>query len=116
DRHEQRVVEPLVVASQGVAGVDAAAARGRDRLFPGPSDAYCKLLECCLGWKRELEAGLGQALLRITREREAGLPHLAQTLRSEPGERDEAGEGKQRLVRRDVRGRFPPADVLLPRL
>src|SRR5207247_199501 len=103
-------------ARQGVAGMNAGAPGACDRFFAGPSDAYCKLLERCLVWKRKLEPGLGQALLRIAREREAGLPHFAETLRSEPGEMDEARECEQRLVRRDVGGCFLPADVLLPSL
>jgi len=81
-----------------------------------PSDAYCKLLECCPIGKRQFEAGAHQAFLRIRGERHAGLPHLAQPLRPEPREVDEAPGRQQRLVGRDVRRRLLPPNVLLPGL
>ena len=46
-------------------------------------------------------------------ERQAGLPHLAQPLGPEPGQRGETREREERLVRRDVRRRLLAADVLL---
>ena len=55
----------------------------------------------------------GQPLLRALGERHAGLPHLPEPLRPEPGQVDEAGQSEQRLVRRDVGRGLLTADVLL---
>src|SRR6185436_6589655 len=55
-------------------------------------------------------------LLRVGGERRARLPELPQPLRPKPAQRDEAGERKQRLVRRHVRRRLLATDVLLARL
>jgi len=64
-----------------------------------PSDPDCKLLERCPVCKHELEPGaLLQLPLRVVGESEAGLPHVAQPLRPEPREIDEAAEGEERLV------------------
>ena len=73
-------------------------------------------MECCLIGKHELGAGFGQRLLRVLGEREAGLPQLLQSMRAQPRQVDEAGQGEQRLVRGDVGGRLLPANVLLPGL
>src|SRR6266446_9076861 len=97
--------------------MDAERARVADDIACVPSDADCKLLERCPLCKQQLEPGaLLEPPLRVLGESEAGLPHLAQTLRAEPREVDEASEGEERLVRRDVRRRFLAADVLLARL
>src|ERR1051326_7889943 len=78
-----------------------------------PSDAYRKLLERCPVWKHQLEPGvLLQPLLRVRREREAGLPQLPQPLRPQPRQVDEAAEGEERLVRGDDRRRLLAPDVL----
>src|SRR5436190_19988833 len=87
-----------------------------NRLFRRPSDPYGKLLERCLFWKHELQAGLAQAPLRVAREREAGLPQLTQPLRSEPREVDQPGQREQCLVRRDIGGGLLTTDVLFTRL
>src|SRR5512132_526692 len=81
-RDEQRVVQARVVTAERVAGMDARRARIADRVLPGSSDAYGKLLERCLFWKHELQTGVTQTFLRVAREREAGLPQLAQPVRS----------------------------------
>ena len=117
DGDEQHVVHALVVAADRVPGMDAALARRLHDVARIPSDANGTLLECCLIWKHQLEPGtLQQLLLRVGRERETGLPQLAQTLRTEPREVDEPSERQERLVRRDVRRRLLAADVLLARL
>src|SRR3954468_22191596 len=116
DRDEQDVVHPLVVAPERVAGMDAALARRLDDVARVPSDAHCKLLERCPICKQLSEAALRELLLRVGREREAGLPPLAQSLRPEPRQVDEASERQERLVRRDVRRRLLAPDVLLSRL
>src|SRR4051812_7249307 len=77
-RDEEDVVHALVVAAERVARVHAALARVADHVPRVPSDADGKLLECCPFWKRRLEArALLEPLLRVRRESEAGLPHLA---------------------------------------
>jgi len=74
-------------------------------------------LNVALSGEHQLEPGaLLQLPLRVLGESEAGFPHLAQPLRSEPREIDEAAEGEKRLVRRDVRRRLLAPDVLLARL
>ncbi len=64
----------------------------------------------------ELEPGPLKLGLRVAGKRHARLPQLAQPLRAEQAQVNEPGEREQRLVRRDVRGRLLPADVLLARL
>ena len=114
DGDEQHVVHALVVAAERVARMDAPLARRRDHLAGVPSDADGKLLERCPICKHRLEPrALPQLLLRVGRERETGLPQLAQPLRPEPREVDEPAERQERLVRRDVRRRLLAADVLL---
>src|SRR5206468_7455410 len=66
--------------------------------------------------KQWFEAALSELLLCVGREREAGLPHVVQSLRSEPCQIDKASERQERLVRRDVRRRLFAPDVLLARL
>ena len=111
---EQHVVHPLVVAAERVARMDAALARRRDDLARVPSDAHGKLLERWLIGEHRLEPGaLHELLLRVRGEGQAGLPQLAESLRPEPREVDEAAEREERLVRRDVRRRLLAADVLL---
>ncbi len=114
DRDEQDVVHPLVVAPERVARMDAPLARRRDDLARVPSDADRKLLERCLVCEHQLESrALGEPLLRVRGEGQAGLPQLAQSLRPEPREIDEPAEREQRLVRGDVRGGLLAPDVLL---
>src|SRR5581483_6171651 len=86
DSDQHRVVEPRVVAAEGIAGMDAVGSRVTDRLAGGPSDADGKLLECCPRRKHELEPFRRQALLRVPAERHAGLPRLAESLRPEQGQ------------------------------
>src|SRR5947199_5075619 len=64
---------------------------------------------------RETGAGARDGPWR-TRRGHAGLPHLAQSLWTEPRKVRQAGEGEERLVGGDVRGRLLAADVLLARL
>ncbi len=90
--------------------MDALLARGPDGLLGGPSDTHRKLLERCPVRKHQREAKL---LLRVGREAHAGLPQLAQSLRAQPREVRQAGEGEERLVGRDVRRCLLAADVLL---
>ena len=115
DGDEQDVVQPRVVAPDRVAGVHAPLAGGLDDLAAAPPDAHAELLEGRLARERELGAGRGQPLLRVLGERHARLAHLAQPLRPEPAQVDEAAEGEERLVGGDVRGRLLAADVLLAR-
>ena len=61
-------------------------------------------------------SGRPRPLLRVLAKAHAGLPQLAEPLRAEPRQMDEAGERQQRLVRRDVRRRLLAPDVLLARL
>src|ERR671926_1459802 len=116
-RHlEQRVVEPLVVPAERVAGMDTLSARFRDDFGPRPSDPHGKLLECCLIGERKLESRVLEPPLRVAAEREAGLPQLAESLRPEPREVYQPGERQQGLVGGDVRRRLLAPDVLLARL
>src|SRR5919198_1059097 len=96
--------------------MDAVRLRIPHGVLRGPSDAYDKLLERCPFRKHQLEPGVGETGLRVFAQRHAGLPQLANPLRPEPREVDEAGERQQRLVRRDVGGRLLAPDVLLARL
>src|SRR5439155_13380923 len=116
DSNEHRVVEAFVVPPQGVPGVNSLCASVVDRLLRVPSDANGKLLERCPFRKQQLESGVHQATLRILAEAHAGLPHLLEALRTEPGEVYEPGQRQQRLVCGDVGGRLFAADVLLSRL
>ena len=113
DRDQEDVVQALVVAAEGVARMDAARARVRDHVARAPRSADGELLEGRPVRERERQA---EPLLRVGAEAHARLAELAQPLRAEPGQVDEAGEREQGLVRGDVRRRFLAADVLLPRL
>ena len=93
--------------------MDALLARRADRLLGGTSDAHCKLLERCPVRKHQWKP---ESILRIRREAHAGLPQLAQSLRAQPREVRQPGEGEERLVGGDVGGRLLAADVLLPGL
>src|SRR4029079_5144108 len=112
-RDEQRVVHALVVAPERMARVDSLRPGGADRLAGVPPGPDRKLLERCLIGKQQFESRRRQALLRVPSKRHASLPPPPKPLRAEPRQVHEAGEGKQRLVRRDVRGRLLAADVLL---
>ena len=81
-----------------------------------PSRAHRELLERRPLGERELEAGRLKLLLRVAGERHARLPQLTQALRAEQAQVHEPGEGEQRLVGGDVRGRLLAPDVLLARL
>ena len=85
-------------------------ARVADDAARAPSDAYGKLLERCPFRKHELEP---QLLLRVGAEAHAGLPHLAQSLWTQPRERDQPLQRQQGLVGRDVGGGLLATDVLL---
>src|SRR2546425_6709314 len=94
--------------------MDATLTRRRDDLARVPSDAYGKLLERCLIGEHELEPGaFCELLFRVRAQRQAGLPQLADSLRSQPREIDEPAEREQRLIRGDVRGGLLTPDVLL---
>src|SRR5690242_16662376 len=67
-RDEQRVLEPRVVATECVPGMDTALARRAHDVVGVPSDAYCKLLERWPIWKHKLEPPFLEALLRVLGE------------------------------------------------
>src|SRR5439155_4739337 len=96
--------------------MDTLSARLRDDFGRRPSDADGKLLERWPSCKHQLESCLLQPLACVPPEREAGPPQLAESLRPEPREVDEARQRQQGLVRRDVRRRLLAPDVLLARL
>ena len=74
------VVEPVVVAAERVAGVDAALAGRGDHLARGPSDAgRANSLNVVAIREHERQP---EPLLRVRGEAHAGLPQLAQPLRA----------------------------------
>ena len=93
--------------------MDAVLARRRDHLARRPLQPDGELLEGRLAREGERQAEL---LLRVRGEARARLANLAQPLRAEPREVNEAREREERLIRRDVRGRLLAPDVLLARL
>ena len=109
---EDHVVHALVVAPEAIAGVHAQRTGVANHVTCRTWSTERDLLE-----ERLLEChGERDSLLRVGGERHARLAELAEPLRPEPGERDEAAEREQRLVRRHVRRRLLAPDVLLARL
>ncbi len=101
---------PCVVAPQRVARVDAALAGRANDVIGVAVDSDDELLEArpAREGDRQLEP-----LARVRGQAHTRLPELAEALRPEPGEVDEPGDRKQRLVRRDVVRRLLAPDVLL---